>query len=93
MARLADEATITRYVERLHAALTTGSINVQRAILRSWIARIEADGTTLSVTFTLPPEVGGGGSGTNEGQNPGPTGVLPRVVNDGGGGSRRKYAT
>ena len=91
--RLADDATITRYVERLHAALASGSVNVQRGILRSWISRIEADGTQLTVTFTLPPDVGGGnsaGSSTNEGQNPGLTVVLPRVGNGGGGGSRTR---
>jgi site-specific DNA recombinase len=94
--RLADDATITRYVERLHAAMETGSLNVQRAILRSWIARIEADGTQLTVTFTLPPDVGGSaigggaGSSTNKGQNTGLTDVLPRVGKDGGGGSRTR---
>ncbi|MEZ4321145.1 MAG: hypothetical protein R3F61_26940 [Myxococcota bacterium] len=94
--RLADDVTITRYVERLQTALATGSVNTQRAILRSWISRIEADGTTLTVTFTLPRDVGDGGSSTgsstNEGQNHGLTEVLPRVVNDGGGGSRTMVA-
>ncbi|MCB9694330.1 MAG: recombinase family protein [Alphaproteobacteria bacterium] len=94
--RLADDATITRYVERLQTALATGSVNTQRAILRSWISRIEANGTTLTVTFTLPRDVGGGssaGSSTNEGQNHGLTEVLPRVVNGGGGGSRTVRST
>ena len=76
------------------AALETGSLNVQRVILRAWIARIEADGTQPTVTVTLPPDVGGSGSGagssTNEGQNPGLTDVLPRVGKDGGGGSRTR---
>lgn len=85
--RLADDATIRRYVERLHATLATGSHNAQRAILRSWISRIEADGTVLRVTFTLPPDLPGGSS-ANEGQNPDRTEVLPRVANGGGGGSR-----
>lgn len=92
--RLADDATITRYVERLHAALATGSVNTQRAILRSWISRIEAEGTQLTVTFTLPPDVGGGNSAsgdpTNKGQNSSLTEVLPHVVRSGGGGSRTR---
>lgn len=62
--RLADEATIARYVERLHAVLATGAPAAQRTFLRAWIPRIEADGMKLTVTFTLPGELGGGAANT-----------------------------
>lgn len=52
---------------------------------------VEAEGRWLTVTFTLPPDVGGGNSAsgdpTNTGQNSSLTEVLPRVVRSGGGGS------
>ncbi len=57
--RIADAATIARYVERLHAVLATGSPSAQRTFLRAWIPRIEADGMKLTVTFTLPGDLGG----------------------------------
>lgn len=52
--RIADDATLARYVERLQSVLATGSAAAQRAFLRAWVARIEADGMKLTVTFTLP---------------------------------------
>jgi len=91
--RLADEATIGRYVARLHQTLATGSANAQRTILRAWVARIDARGTDLTVTFTLPPDVGtepNRDKPMNKGQNSSMTEVLPRVVNGGGGGSRTR---
>ncbi len=57
--RLCDEATIARYVERLQAVLATGSPGAQRTFLRAWIPRIEADAMKLTVTFTLPGDLGG----------------------------------
>ncbi len=86
--RLADDATIARYVERLRAILATGTPNAQRAFLRAWIARIEADGMKLTVTFTLPAELGR--MSANTGENSGRTKVLPRVAKSGGGGSRTR---
>lgn len=66
-------------------------MNTQRAILRSLISRVEAAGTRLTVTFTLPPDVDGGnsasGAPTNKGQNSGQSEVLPRVVRSGPGGT------
>ena len=50
---------------------------------------VEAESAALMVTHTPPPDVGGG-TKTNEGQNPGLKEVLPRVVNGGGGGSRTR---
>ncbi|MFM2248177.1 MAG: hypothetical protein RL071_4252, partial [Pseudomonadota bacterium] len=91
--RLADEATIARYVARLHETLATGTANAQRTILRAWVARIEARGTDLTVTFTLPPEVGAEPTRDkpmNKGQNSSMTEVLPRDANSGGGGSRTR---
>ena len=95
MLRIADDATIARYVERLRAVLATGTANAQRAFLRAWIARIDAEGMKLTVSFTLPPELGGcaaggGESGRTRGQNSGSSEVLPRVANGGGGGSRTR---
>lgn len=52
--RIADEATLTRYVERLQSVLATGSADAQRTFLHAWIPRIEVDGMRLTVTFTLP---------------------------------------
>ena len=92
--RIADEATIARYVQRLRSVLATGTANAQRAFLRAWIARIDAEGMRLTVSFTLPADLGGGhvgssgGNQTNKGQNPGLSEVLPQVANGGGGGSR-----
>lgn len=84
--RIADEATIARYVERLRAVLATGTPNAQRTFPRAWVTRIETDGMKLTVTFTLPAELGGPPpAGQAE---PGLTGVLPQVGNGGGGGSR-----
>lgn len=77
--RIADEATITNYVERLHAVLETGTPNAQRAFLRAWIPRIEADGMKLSVTFALPAILGG--SSANNAANFGAPEVLPLVAN------------
>jgi hypothetical protein len=91
--RLADEATVGRYVSRLQQTLSTGSANARRSILRAWVAKVEATGTTLKVTFTLPPEVGEGPDpekATTKGQNPGLTEVLPHAKNGGGGGSRTR---
>lgn len=94
--RLADDATIARYVARLRAVLASGTPNARRAFLRAWIARIDAEGMKLTVSFTLPADLGGGhaGSGgenkTNEGQNSGSSEVLPQVASGGGGGSRSR---
>jgi len=93
--RIADAATIERYVERLREVLATGTPNAQRAFLRAWITRIEAEGMKLTVSFTLPTELGGsgaGGSGTGgtRRQNSRSSEVLPQVANGGGGGSRRR---
>jgi site-specific DNA recombinase len=52
---LADEATIARYLDSLHALLALGSASQKRAFLRSFIRRIEADERTLTVHFELPP--------------------------------------
>lgn len=84
--RLADDATIARYVERLHATLATGSVNAQRSILRSWISRIEADGTELTGTFTLPPDVGGGNSASGGPTNERPNDKTPEASREGAGG-------
>jgi len=86
--RAAPDATIDRDVERLREVLATGTPNAQPAFLRTWITRIEADGMKLTVTFTLPAELGG--SSANTGENSGRTKVLPRVANGGGGGSRTR---
>jgi hypothetical protein len=51
-----------------------------------WIFRVEP----LTVTFSLLPDLGGRFA-TNNGAEPGLTDVLPRVVNDGGGGSRTRF--
>jgi hypothetical protein len=95
--RLADEATIARYVERLQDVLATGSANARRAFLRAWVTRVEADGLKLVVTFTLPPDFGctggqanGGGEDDKPGEDSCLTEVLPRVENGGGGGSRTR---
>ncbi len=77
--RLADEATIARYVERLHAVLATGSPGAQRTFLRSWIPRIEADGMKLTVTFTLPGDIGN--EAANNGSFEGEQDFLRPVVN------------
>ncbi|MBM4369099.1 MAG: hypothetical protein FJ102_22985, partial [Deltaproteobacteria bacterium] len=93
--RIADAATIDRYVERLREVLATGTANAQRAFLRAWITRIEAEGMKLTVSFTLPPELGGGevggsGTGGTRRQNSRSSEVLPQVANGGGGGSRTR---
>ncbi len=75
---VADEATIALYVERLKEILATGTPNAQRAFLRAWISRIDADGMKLTVTFTLPADLGG--NTPNQGQNSSRTKVLPRVL-------------
>jgi hypothetical protein len=77
--RLADEATIARYVERLHAVLATGTPAAQRTFLRTWIARIEADGMKLTVTFTLPGDLPG--MPANNGKFGAATESLPPVAN------------
>ena len=90
--RIADAATIDRYVGRLREVLATGTPNAQRAFLHAWITRIEAEGMKLTVSFTLPAELGGGAAGGGSGgcqrQNSGLSEVLPLVANNGGGGSR-----
>jgi site-specific DNA recombinase len=77
--RLADEATIARYVEHLHATLATGTPATQRTFLRAWIARIEADGMKLTVTFTLPGDLPG--MPANNGNYGAATESLPPVAN------------
>ncbi len=52
---LVDEGTIRRYLDGLHTLLDQGSVSARRAFLRSWITRIDADGTTLTIHYTLPP--------------------------------------
>jgi hypothetical protein len=64
LVRLADEATIARYVERLRAVLATGAPAAQRTFLRAWTPRIEADGMKRTGTFSLPGEPGGGAANT-----------------------------
>ncbi len=100
--RIADAATIDRYVTALREVLASGTPDAQRAFLRAWITRIEAEGRKLTVSFTLPRDLGGGGvSGVeggggsppnagNPGQNSCLTEVLPRVPKGGGGGSRTR---
>ena len=93
--RIADAATIDRYVERLREVLATGTPNAQRAFLRAWITRTEAEGMKLTVSFTLPTELGGSGAegsgtGGSRRQNSGSSEVLPRVANGGGAGSRTR---
>ncbi|HNH49514.1 MAG TPA: recombinase family protein, partial [Myxococcota bacterium] len=82
--RIADAATIDRYVGRLREVLATGTPNAQRAFLHAWITRIEAEGMKLTVSFTLPAELGGtaagGGSGGCRRQNSGSSEVLPLVA-------------
>lgn len=85
---IADEATIARYVERLHAVLATGTPNAQRAFLRAWIPRIEADGMKLAVTFTLPAILAG--SPANNGENFASSEVLPLVANGDPNGIRTR---
>jgi site-specific DNA recombinase len=77
--RLADEATIARYVERLEAVLATGSPSAQRTFLRAWISRIEAEGMKVAVAFTLPGELAG--SAANNGHFDGATESLRPVAN------------
>ena len=77
--RIADEATLSRYVERLQAILDTGSHAAQRTFLRAWVARMEADGMQLTVAFTLPGELSGNDAAN--GSFEGATSSLPPVAN------------
>lgn len=77
--RIADEATLARYVERLQSVLATGSPAAQRTFLRAWVTRIEADGMKLAVTFTLPGELSGNDAAN--GSFDGATEFLPPVAN------------
>jgi site-specific DNA recombinase len=86
--RLADDATITRYVDRLHAALDPGSAITQQGILGSWISRIEADETDLTARFTRPPRDDSPAGGC---RGPSPASERSeRPTKYGGGGSRTR---
>jgi hypothetical protein len=51
-----DEATVQAYVEELRAVLSEGSFMHQKAILRSFVKRVELSEKAVTIEYTMPLE-------------------------------------